>query len=102
MSRQSGGGGGEWLGMRVPCPRIVDRQGRDRLKPTRITVACGPGTIRFKPTFFFYSNLLRFVKYKTQSSCAPKIFNLCMGLGLNILNNFINWVYFNFSAEFLL
>jgi hypothetical protein len=66
------------------------------------TLARGLNPIRFKPTFFFYSNLLRFVKYKTQSSLAPQIFKICMGLHLNILNNVLYWVNFNFSTRFML
>jgi hypothetical protein len=65
MSRWSGGSSGERLGMRVPYLGVADRWGHGRLKLTHTTVACGPGPIRFKPTIFFYSDLLKFVKYKT-------------------------------------
>jgi hypothetical protein len=37
----------------------------------------------------------KFVNFKWKPSLAPKIFNLCMWLDLNILNNFLNWVDFN-------
>jgi hypothetical protein len=47
-------------------------------------------------------NQLKLVNYKIHSSLTPKIFKLCMGLYLNIMNNFLHLVNFKFSTEFKL
>jgi hypothetical protein len=52
--------------------------------------------------FFLYSNYLKIVNSKWKPSLDLKIFRLCMVLYRNILNNFLNWVDFKFSTEFML
>jgi hypothetical protein len=45
---------------------------------------------------------LKHVNSELKLSHAPKILKLCMRLDFNILNNFLHWVDFKFSTEFLL
>jgi hypothetical protein len=52
-----------------------------------------------------FSNFQTPLKLQIQKGSLPlfkKIFTLCMRLCLNILNNFLNWVNFKFSTEFML
>jgi hypothetical protein len=45
---------------------------------------------------------LKLANTKRKPSPIQKIFILCMRLCLHILNNFLNWVDFKFSTEFML
>jgi hypothetical protein len=100
-SRQSDGNSGERSGAPVfPVPRSLTGGAMVGLNWLG-TVAHGPGPIHLIQQFSINSNLIRFVKYKTWSSRAQKILELCMGLDLNILNNFLNWVGFKFSTKFM-
>jgi hypothetical protein len=52
--------------------------------------------------FSQFSKSAQTCKLKIEASLVQKIIKLCMGLDLNILNNFVNWVNLKCQIESML
>jgi hypothetical protein len=82
-------GSDDWWPPGTGAARGTGRPSRRSNKNGPLT--CGPDPLT---NFSNFQTTLKFVNAKRKLSHAPKIFNLCMGIYMNILNNFLHWIDF--------
>jgi hypothetical protein len=92
---QLGGGRGHDQGS------VRTRAGRCRFEQVG-TVALGRAQSQFQTVFLINQIASTLCNSDSLPSLVPKIFKLCKGMDLNVMNNFVHWLNFQFPLHLLI